>query len=141
MNIDKHHDPYAPEVADMPGPQFRYERWHRAGATDEQLLDLATAHAEWPVEQQTAEGDRIDGVSDYDLAAELAGERRAEQMPDPTDGTVQTVLDQVGDDPVAAQAALEAEQAKDNPRVTLVAKLEAIAATAPPPPDADPAVG
>lgn len=44
----------------------------------------------------------------------------------PADGTVEEVLDRVGDDPAAAQAALDAEQAKEKPRATLVEKLQAI---------------
>lgn len=42
-------------------------------------------------------------------------------------GTVQEVLDWVGDDPARAQAALDAEEAKEEPRVTLLEKLEPIA--------------
>lgn len=135
MDVSRHHNPYAAELgANMADTDFRNDRWARAGATDEQLLDLATAHAAWPVEQQAAEGTRIDSVSDWDLADELAGRRRADQAPDPSAGNVQDVLDQVGDDPEKARAALDAEQASDKPRVTLVAKLEAIAGPAEPEP-------
>lgn len=45
----------------------------------------------------------------------------------PADGTVDEVLDRVGDDQAAALAALEAEQAKAKPRATLVEKLQAVA--------------
>jgi hypothetical protein len=44
------------------------------------------------------------------------------------DGTVQDVLDWVGDDPGRAQEALDAEQA-GQARSTLIARLEAIAST------------
>lgn len=45
----------------------------------------------------------------------------------PKPGTVEFILNEVGDDPEKAKAALEAEQAEDKPRSTLVEKLEAIA--------------
>lgn len=45
--------------------------------------------------------------------------------------TVADVLAQVGDDPVAAAAALADEQARDKPRPSLVDKLAAIAAVEP----------
>lgn len=41
-------------------------------------------------------------------------------------GTVQEVLDWVGDDPGRAQEALDAEQASDTPRTTLINQLESI---------------
>ena len=43
------------------------------------------------------------------------------------EGTTQDVLDWVDGDPQRAQTALEAENCKDNPRSTLVTKLETIA--------------
>jgi hypothetical protein len=43
------------------------------------------------------------------------------------EGSVQDVLDSVGDDPAKAQAALDAESASDKPRKSLVSKLEEIA--------------
>lgn len=114
----------------MPGPTFRHDRWKRAGATDEQLLALSEQHLTLDVAGQEAEGRRIDGVSDYDLADELAGRRRAEEAPNPAEGKVQDVLDQVGTDPGLAQAALDAENASEKPRTTLVSKLQAIVAAA-----------
>lgn len=42
------------------------------------------------------------------------------------EGTANEVLDWVGDDPARAQQALAAEQARDKPRSTLIAKLEAV---------------
>jgi hypothetical protein len=60
-------------------------------------------------------------------AAEAAA-AQAEQAAESTEGgTVAEVLAAVGDDPTAARAALDAEQAKDHPRSTLVARLEQIA--------------
>lgn len=44
----------------------------------------------------------------------------------PADGSVDDVLARVGDDPTAAQAALDAENAKSKPRKSLVEKLQAI---------------
>lgn len=45
---------------------------------------------------------------------------------DPASGTISEILANVGDDPVKAQAALDAENATGSPRATLVSKLEAI---------------
>ena len=47
---------------------------------------------------------------------------------EPPSGTAAEVLAWVDDDPQRAQTALEAENCQDNPRTTLVSKLEAIAA-------------
>lgn len=44
--------------------------------------------------------------------------------------TAAEILEWVGDDPARAQAALDAEQAREKPRVTLVGKLEPLAAKA-----------
>lgn len=48
----------------------------------------------------------------------------------PVDGTIDTLMTWVGNDPARAEAALAAEQAKDNPRVTAVKHLTAIAEAA-----------
>ncbi|RPE27286.1 hypothetical protein [Kitasatospora cineracea] len=48
----------------------------------------------------------------------------------PLDGTIANLVAWVGDDPARAQAALVAEQAKDNPRDTAVKALTKIANTA-----------
>jgi hypothetical protein len=63
-----------------------------------------------PIEQATAE----------------PGEKRAAALP-----TAKAILETVGADPVAAQAALDAEQAAEKPRISLVAKLEKVIAEAP----------
>jgi hypothetical protein len=47
--------------------------------------------------------------------------------PLPADGTAADILAWVGDDPERAELALEAEQAKDKPRSTLVKQLEKLA--------------
>ena len=47
----------------------------------------------------------------------------------PAPGTADAGLAEVGEDPAKAKAALAEEQKRDKPRSTLVAKLEAIAAT------------
>lgn len=44
----------------------------------------------------------------------------------PPDGTVQETLDWVGSDPAKAQEALNAEQAKESPRATLVDALDPV---------------
>jgi len=44
----------------------------------------------------------------------------------PEPPTVAVVLEEVGDDPAAAQVALDAEQARPNPRTTLLAGLNKI---------------
>ena len=62
-------------------------------------------------------------------AQAVTGERvdvlPAEADPDPAAGTIEEVLDRVGDDPDQAREALEAERAKQSPRSTLVEQLEA----------------
>lgn len=66
-------------------------------------------------------------------AAALAEDLAAQGWPLRSDGgkraSVADVLTSVGDDPQAAEAAIEAEKADGSPRKTLVAKLEIIAAT------------
>lgn len=63
-------------------------------------------------------------------AAAGAAEARAEAEQAAGD-TVEQVLDRVGEDPVLAAEALRVENAKAQPRVTLVARLERIAARDP----------
>jgi len=63
-------------------------------------------------------------------ATEAAAEVLADEVPD---HTVKEVLDGVGDDPVKAQAALDAEQATDAPRKTLVTALAKVIEAAPDP--------
>ena len=63
----------------------------------------------------------------------IDGEQDTSESSDATDdaldinGTAAQVIDWVGDDPARAREALEAEQAKDKPRSTLVKKLEELA--------------
>lgn len=49
----------------------------------------------------------------------------------PADGTIDEVLERVGEDHELAQAALDAEQAKDEPRKTLIGRLEKVLAAEP----------
>lgn len=73
-----------------------------------------------------AEQERID--ADNEAAARLQSvveELSADKRP-----TVEAVLEQVGDDPDAARAALDIEQGADRPRTTLVARLTQIIDTA-----------
>lgn len=65
------------------------------------------------------------GGSGVEQATAAPGERRDAQVP--KHETAEQVLERVGDDPDKAKAELEAEQAKDKPRKTLVADLERIA--------------
>lgn len=60
-------------------------------------------------------------------AAEAAQQAAVDAAETAQDGTIADVLAAVGEDPVAARAALDAEQAKDKPRTTLVGRLEHIA--------------
>lgn len=62
--------------------------------------------------------------------AEVAAEHIAEDV---EDHTIKEVLDEVGDDPVKAQAALEAEEAAEKPRKTLLAALTKVLEAAPDP--------
>lgn len=72
--------------------------------------------------QNEAEQERIDAENaSADLQVEVAEELAAPKPP-----KVSEVLAQVGDDPEAAQAALDAEQARENPRTTLVDGLQKI---------------
>lgn len=66
--------------------------------------------------------------------ARTAAQSEAEAVAeDVEDHTIKEVLDEVGDDPVKAQAALDAENATEKPRKTLVAALTKVAETAPDP--------
>lgn len=137
-------------------PQFQRNRWQRAGATPEQLEDMQKAWDEYTYDEQVAESERMAGVSDEDLAAEIgtevpasptaegdtstqADENRVDQpaeegpvAEDLTAGNIHDVLERVGDDKVAAQAVLEAEKAKgDDARTTLIDDLEKIIAAEP----------
>lgn len=75
-------------------------------------------------------GDRAVLVAEVDAeaaeAARVAAVRAEAAAEVAEDGTRDEVLATVGDDPVAARAALAAEEAKDAPRKTLVAKLREI---------------
>ena len=57
-------------------------------------------------------------------------QRRAEYFglaeSEPAEGSVSDILAAVGDDPEAAVAALETENARDKPRKTLVAGLQSV---------------
>lgn len=69
----------------------------------------------------------------YGLVKPSAAEKNVAAVADQAEevvaeGTVQDVLDAVGDDKARAEAALEAEQASAKPRKSLVKQLEAIVA-------------
>lgn len=63
-------------------------------------------------------------------AAESAADALAGEV---DDHTVKEVLDEVGDDPVKAQAALDAEQGTEKPRKSLIAALNKVLEAAPDP--------
>lgn len=100
---------------------FREARWRRAGASDRRIEQLRAAHADMTVEERAAEGQRIDMISDDDLATELSAGAE-----DVTAGTVDEVLARVGDDPELAAVALSKEQAKSQPRKGVVDRLTAV---------------
>lgn len=71
-----------------------------------------------------------EAASDSDGASgEGGGDAEADTDPVP-EGTAQVVLDWVGSDPDLARRALDAEEARDTPRSTLIAALERLAAPA-----------
>lgn len=86
---------------------------------------------DWPapggtIDVPDAEGEQL-------VAQGVAGEVDAGKAAAGSSGkpaTIKRVLAEVGDDPELAVAALELEQAQDEPRSSLIEKLEAIA-TAP----------
>jgi hypothetical protein len=61
-------------------------------------------------------------------AQQAAAAERAARAEVTVDAPVKAVLEQVGDDPVRARVALEAEQGKEQPRSTLVDPLAKVAA-------------
>lgn len=157
MDSSLHHDPYiadedvsAEQELDM-ALRFRDDRWRRAGASEEELVALEAEFGAMDPDHQLAETSNIDSVSDMALSEELDARRQAD--PELVAGSVKSVLDEVGSDPVRARAAIIAEESKDKPRSTLVTQLQAIVDAAPPseppvgadgvkaPPPANPASG
>jgi hypothetical protein len=68
------HDPFSPFIT----PEFRGDRWARAGATEDEIEAL---RAEWDAaepEDRLTEQQRIDGIADPDLARQLEERRAAE---------------------------------------------------------------
>lgn len=76
-------------------------------------------HEPAPDDASTSQGGDPDATDDSDEPQTESGGA----SDGPPDGTVQDVLDWVGDDPDRAQTALDAEQAGQN-RATLIAELE-----------------
>ena len=81
-------------------------------------------------DRKLPDGTRVDrGKSadvDDELGAELLDQGWVEASSAPA--SVKDVLDEVGDDPVKAAAALAVEEGHANPRPTLITKLSAIVA-------------
>lgn len=87
------------------------------GAPPDGSVTNSAAYAE----PTTGFADNRSLLQDYAPGAALSTAAAPEAVPD---GNVDEVLDWVGADKVRAQRALEAEQAKATPRVTLVDALE-----------------
>lgn len=105
----------------MPDTRFRADRWTRAGANPTQIEALAQEHAALTVEEQAAEAARIDGISDLDLAQELAAHVGQDEA------NVGQVLEHVGTDKRRARTALRRELAReDGGRSTLIEPLRAL---------------
>jgi hypothetical protein len=102
---------------------FRETRWKRAGATNAQLDELRAHHDEMTPDQRVSEGDRVDSLSDGDLAAELAADDS-----DLSAGTMAQVLERVGDNPESAAVAKSHEERKPKPRPKLIEALDAVIA-------------
>jgi hypothetical protein len=101
--------------AEIPTPALA--AWQRLGwepISDSRSLDEAEQER---IDAENAAAERVQAVVE-DLTA---GDKRP---------TVAQVLEEVGDDPDAARAALDIEQADPNPRSTLVAGLTQIIDTA-----------
>jgi hypothetical protein len=77
--------------------------------------------------EAVSESRTLSDAHDQAVAADVAVEELAVEVPDLT---VKQVLDEVGDDPEKAAAALEAEQGRTKPRASLVARLKKIVAAA-----------
>lgn len=67
-------------------------------------------------------------VPGYPWVTEASAQGSAEGTTEVAAKTADAILAEVGDDPLAAQAALDAENARETPRTSLIAKLERIAA-------------
>ena len=75
-------------------------------------------------DQGSGDGQPADGAPGDDQGDENAS---ADGEQPPVDGTIDTLMAWIGDDRERAARALEAEQAKDKPRSTVVKRLSAIA--------------
>lgn len=142
MDSSKHHDPYRAdsdlgdnqEAAEM--ARFRGERWERAGASPEEVAILSEEFDRLSDADAELEGRTIDALADGSLADVLAGRRQSDAGL--VNGPVRQVLADVGEDPGKAALALAAEQARPNPRSSLIKGLEAVIEAAPPGAPADP---
>lgn len=87
------------------------------------------------VDEDTQEIEKVEDPED--TGSETPAGDEDQQTEAPNDGTVPEVLENVGDDPEKAAEALEAEQSEEEPRKTLVEKLEPLAEEAVPDGNAD----
>lgn len=134
-------NPFAPRVSRTPtvggAPDHPpIGRLRRAGLAVDEIAEVRQRWAEMTDEERREALEALSHLTDAELAEgveEARRDRAAEDAPpaseggDVPDGTVDQVLGWVGDEPELAAAALAAEQAKPEPRVTLVRALEAIA--------------
>lgn len=100
----------------MDVPESLVEHWQAIGWT---LTDDTDEVPEAPVKMLRDGGEAlvpVESVDDW----KADGWTTVTDVPD---GTVEEVLAWVGDDPARAAAALEAEQDRDTPRVTLIDHL------------------
>lgn len=135
---------------------FREHRWRQAGATDEQIDQLRDEHnSELSLDDQLALNDWIDRHSDPELAEKLAtlpdqaddgdpggdgdpdlgsdgGNPSDDGQPDPGtaeaeySGNVTDILVKIGSSADKAREALDVENARDKPRVSLINELNKI---------------
>ena len=68
-------------------------------------------------------GTRVVDESRVERKLRVGWARGAEVVPEEVDASMKAVLEQVGDDPEKARAALAAEQSRTSPRQTLVTAL------------------
>lgn len=138
-------DPFSDPLAGGEVPDFPAQRYIDAGATEDELLRLATYYDEGTLRQRREAARWIESASDDDFTEALTLWRQfvadAEAEAALTAGTVDEVLDRVRSAPDdermdLARRTLTAEQSKegDDVRTTLVAGLEKVLVAEPPPP-------
>lgn len=129
-------DPYAPSRKATREPAARRPprtppilRMRRVGITPAEEQEALRAWAEWSDEEKFEFLDAWDNLRDDEIRAML-DEGRTDapyvSLTDVPNGTVDAVLDWVGEDRARAAAALEVENDREAPRKTVLAALEAL---------------